>query len=42
MFETVLPALIIWFAALSAAYRSQLLERVLGLKRLTGHGSPGS
>jgi multisubunit Na+/H+ antiporter MnhC subunit len=31
VFRTVLPALVIWFALLSAAYRLRLLERALGL-----------
>jgi cation-transporting ATPase E len=31
VFNTVLPALVLWFAALSAAYRIRLLDRVLGL-----------
>jgi cation-transporting ATPase E len=34
VFTTVLPALVIWFLALTAAYRFQLLERILGLDRL--------
>ncbi|MGY1832463.1 HAD-IC family P-type ATPase [Geodermatophilus sp. SYSU D01180] len=37
VFETVLPALVLWFAALTAAYRFRLLERALGL---TGVVSP--
>jgi cation-transporting P-type ATPase E len=31
VFRTVLPALVIWFALLSVAYRLRLLERALGL-----------
>ncbi len=31
VFETVLPALVLWFALLTAAYRLRLLERALGL-----------
>ena len=34
VFTTVLPALVLWFAALSAAYRFRLLDRVLGLSEL--------
>jgi cation-transporting P-type ATPase E len=34
VFNTVLPALVLWFAALSAAYRFRLLDRVLGLDQL--------
>jgi cation-transporting P-type ATPase E len=30
----VLPALVLWFAALSAAYRFRLLDRTLGLHDL--------
>ncbi|MGY1783352.1 HAD-IC family P-type ATPase [Geodermatophilus sp. SYSU D01036] len=37
VFETVLPALVLWFAVLTAAYRFRLLERALGL---TGVVSP--
>lgn len=32
----VLPAVVIWFAALSAAYRWRLFDRVLGLDQLPG------
>jgi cation-transporting ATPase E len=39
VFFTVLPALVIWFAALSAAYRFRLLDRALGLKNLPGQGA---
>ncbi|WP_203840431.1 HAD-IC family P-type ATPase [Winogradskya humida] len=31
VFEVVLPALVLWFAALTAAFRFRLLEKVLGL-----------
>jgi cation-transporting ATPase E len=42
VFEVVLPALLIWFALLSAAYRFRLLDRVLGLDDLPPAGrSPG-
>lgn len=41
VFLTVLPALVIWFAALSAAYRFRLLERVLGVTALLGQNSSG-
>ena len=34
VFRTVLPALVLWFALLSWAYRSRVLERALGLPRL--------
>jgi cation-transporting ATPase E len=34
VFTTVLPALVVWFAALTAAYRLRVLDRVLGLDRL--------
>ena len=33
VYETVLPALAVWFLALSAAYRFRVLDRVLGLHR---------
>lgn len=36
VFTTVLPALVLWVAALSAAYRFRLLDRVLGLGELPG------
>jgi cation-transporting ATPase E len=36
VFRTVLPALVLWFAVLSAAYRFRLLDRVLGLAKLSG------
>ncbi|MGY1835084.1 HAD-IC family P-type ATPase [Blastococcus sp. SYSU DS0510] len=34
VFFTVLPALLVWFAVLSAAYRFRVLERTLGLARV--------
>jgi cation-transporting ATPase E len=34
VFRTVVPALVLWFLALSAAYRFRLLERALGLEKL--------
>jgi cation-transporting ATPase E len=34
VFTTVLPVLLVWFVALSAAYRFRLLDRVLGLDLL--------
>jgi cation-transporting ATPase E len=34
VFTTVLPALVLWFAALTAAYRFRVLDRVLGVDRL--------
>ncbi|HYX96462.1 MAG TPA: HAD-IC family P-type ATPase [Geodermatophilus sp.] len=36
IFRTVLPALVVWFALLTAAYRFRLLERALGLQQLPG------
>jgi cation-transporting ATPase E len=36
VFKIVLPALVLWFAALSAAYRFRLLDQVLGLGELPG------
>ena len=39
VFNTVLPALVLWFAALSAAYRFRLLDRVLGLDELRNRNS---
>jgi cation-transporting P-type ATPase E len=39
VFTAVLPALLLWFTALSAAYRFRLLDRVLGLSELPA-GSP--
>ncbi|MGY1773577.1 HAD-IC family P-type ATPase [Blastococcus sp. SYSU D00813] len=40
VFETVVPALLVWFALLSAAYRFRVLERVLGLRHLPAEGTP--
>ena len=34
VFTIVLPALVLWFAALTAAFRIRLLDRVLGLDEL--------
>ncbi|MGY1681669.1 hypothetical protein [Geodermatophilus sp. SYSU D01176] len=31
VFRTVIPALVVWFAVLTAVYRFRLLERALGL-----------
>jgi cation-transporting P-type ATPase E len=42
VFHTVLPALVLWFAVLSAAYRWRLLDRVLGLGDLPGRGAPAA
>ena len=40
VFTTVLPALVLWFVALSGAYRLRLLDRVLRIDRLpAGSGS---
>jgi cation-transporting ATPase E len=33
VFRTVLPALLIWFGLMTAAYRFRVLERALGLPR---------
>jgi cation-transporting P-type ATPase E len=41
VFFTVLPALVLWFAALSAAFRFRLLDRALGLADLTDQHPPG-
>jgi cation-transporting P-type ATPase E len=38
VFDTVLPALVIWFIVLTAAYRFRLLDRILGLGDLPGNG----
>ncbi len=35
VFTAVLPALLLWFVALSAAYRYRLLDRILGLPELS-------
>lgn len=40
VFETVLPALVIWFGLLTAAYRFRVLDRVLGLDNLSPRGTP--
>ena len=40
VFRTVLPALVLWFAALTAAYRYRLLDRALGLQELAAVGAP--
>jgi cation-transporting ATPase E len=39
VFQTVLPALLIWFLVLSAVYRFCLLDRALGLRDLTRAGA---
>jgi cation-transporting P-type ATPase E len=39
VFDTVLPALALWFAALTAAYRLRVLDRVLGLGELPATGA---
>ena len=41
VFTTVLPALALWFVALSAAYRFRLLDRILGLSEPPA-GSPST
>jgi cation-transporting P-type ATPase E len=40
VFETVLPALVLWFLVLTAVYRSRLLDRALGLDLLAEVGPP--
>ena len=40
VFRTVLPALVVWFAVLSAVYRARLLERALGLAPPERDGVP--
>ena len=40
VFETVLPALVLWFLVLTAAYRARLLDRALGLDLLAEPGPP--
>jgi cation-transporting ATPase E len=35
VFQTVLPTLVIWFVLLTAVYRLRLLERVLGVAKLS-------
>jgi cation-transporting ATPase E len=37
----VFPALVIWFGALSAAYRWQILDRLLAVDQLPSRNSPG-
>jgi cation-transporting ATPase E len=39
VFDAVLPALALWFAALTAAYRFRLLDRLLGLDDLPRAGT---
>ena len=39
VFQTVLPALLVWFCALSAVYRFRLLDRALGLRDLAATGT---
>jgi cation-transporting ATPase E len=34
VYTTVLPVLVIWFLALSAAYRFRVLDHLLGLRHL--------
>ncbi|MFD2093512.1 HAD-IC family P-type ATPase [Blastococcus deserti] len=41
VFRTVLPALVVWFALLSAAYRFRVLDRALGLAQLSASGASG-
>jgi cation-transporting ATPase E len=40
VFRTVLPALLVWFVLLGAAYRFRVLERLLGLSQLPVEGAP--
>jgi cation-transporting ATPase E len=40
VFITVIPALLLWFAAVTVAFRVRLLERILGLDKLPGPGGP--
>ena len=40
VFTTVLPALVLWFVALSAAYRFRVLDRMLGIDQLPGVSAP--
>jgi cation-transporting ATPase E len=40
VFETVLPALVLWFLVLTAVYRLRLLDRLLGLDLLAEPGEP--
>jgi cation-transporting ATPase E len=39
VFTTVLPALVLWFGALTVAYRVRLLDRILGLDSLPGRAT---
>jgi cation-transporting ATPase E len=39
VFATVVPALVLWFAALTAAFRFRLLDRILGLDELEASGA---
>src|SRR5215207_7305426 len=39
VFTAVLPALVIWFVALTAAYRFRVLDRMLGTDRLPRNGA---
>jgi cation-transporting P-type ATPase E len=41
IFRTVLPALVLWFVLLTAAYRFRLLERALGLQQLPAASATG-
>ena len=41
VFETVLPALVVWFLVLTVAYRARLLERLLGLTPRTPSAGDG-
>jgi cation-transporting P-type ATPase E len=41
VFRTVLPALLLWFAVLTMAYRFRVLDRALGLGGLATSESPG-
>jgi cation-transporting ATPase E len=42
VFRTVLPALVVWFALLTAAYRFRALERALGLGRIAAQEPAGN
>ena len=41
VFGIVGSAVVLWFAALSAAYHFRLLDRVLGLEEIRGDAAPG-
>jgi cation-transporting ATPase E len=41
VFTIVLPALVLWFGALTVAYRFRLLDRLLGLDKLPRPARPG-